>query len=60
MRIPTAVDSPASLTQHVAPLEVGARVIGMAWLKTQLAMALTDGRVLMAPSSVARATGHRC
>lgn len=47
MRIPTTADSPVSLTQHVATLTPGGRVVGIAWLKAHLAMALTDGRVLL-------------
>jgi WD40 repeat protein len=47
MRTPKLVDNPSSLTQHVTSLEPGAHVVGMAWLKTQLAMALTDGRILL-------------
>lgn len=54
MRIPTSIDSPASLTQHVAPLDAGGHVIGLAWLKSTLALALTDGRVLLGEGEALR------
>jgi WD40 repeat protein len=47
MRIPTTLDSPVSLTQHVASIDVGAHVTSIAWLKSGLALALVDGHVVL-------------
>lgn len=52
MRIPTATDSPVSLTQHVEPLSAEAHVLGQAWLGDVLACALADGRILLAEGGV--------
>lgn len=38
--------APVSLREHVVPVEAGAHVIGAHWLKSTLALALADGRVL--------------
>ena len=40
------ITKPASLREHVVPVEAGAYVVGAHWLKTTLALALADGRVL--------------
>lgn len=38
--------APVSLREHVVPVEAGEHVIGAHWLKSTLALALADGRVL--------------
>lgn len=38
--------APISLREHVVPVEAGAHVVGAHWLKSTLALALADGRVL--------------
>jgi WD40 repeat protein len=40
------ITKPASLREHVVPVEAGEHVVGAQWLKATLALALADGRVL--------------
>jgi len=40
------ITKPVSLREHVVPVEAGAHVVAAHWLKTTLALALADGRVL--------------
>ena len=40
------IAKPVSLREHVVPVEVGAHVVAAHWLKSTLALALADGRVL--------------
>ena len=42
----TTLAKPVSLREHVASIVAGAHVVGAAWLKETLALALSDGRVL--------------
>lgn len=42
----TTLAKPVSLREHVSPIAAGAHVVGAAWLKETLALALADGRVL--------------
>lgn len=54
MRIPTTLDSPVSLTQHVVALDAGAHVVGVTWINGVPAFALVDGRVLLFENEVPR------
>lgn len=40
------IAKPVSLREHVTPVEAGAHVVAAHWLKSALALALADGRVL--------------
>ncbi|MDR6869073.1 WD40 repeat protein [Bosea sp. BE125] len=40
------ITKPVSLREHVVPVEAGAHVVAAHWLKSTLALALADGRVL--------------
>jgi WD40 repeat protein len=41
-----SIAKPVSLREHVVPVEVGEHVVAAYWLKSTLAFALSDGRVL--------------